>query len=169
MLWIQVGMFASKWASKRWGGTNPATETDPGSWNYLSYIKGGAGGVLAAMLCNAIKPGSGQKVLDGAMSLMMYKILQNEVIVNSPAAVDLFGSDDAYTPDEYLLTGNDEWFMGSDGNYYPTGEQYRLPETTMGDSLRPVDQLGSALVPVTELGAARSTKDAYRQAYFKSI
>ena len=178
----QIGMFAAKWASKR---LDPdATETDPETWNWSSYVKGSLGGVAAAMIMNAVKRGSGQKVLDGAVNLMMYKALQNELIGKSDWAKGQFGADDDdYFPDEYLLTGQDDnyedynddddvmllgteqepYMYAEDGSIVPADDDFRMPEVEMGQStLQPVGPLGqSPLQPVGPLGGTDPFTTAY--------
>lgn len=175
----QIGMFAAKWAAKR---LDPdATETDPTSWNYSSYVKGALGGVAAAMLMNTAKRGSGQTVLNGALNLMMYKALQNELIGKSDWAKEQFGADDDdYVPDEYLLTGQDDdiydddvmllgtdqdpYMYAEDGSIVPATDDYRMqmPEVEMGGPLQPVGPLGEDILqPVGPLGAA----DPFTRAY----
>lgn len=161
MVPAQVGMFAAKWACKRFGD-NDATETNPSSWGWDSYLKGAVGGIGAGFLANMVKPGSGQKVLEGALNYITFKAVQNELVAKSSWAVEQFGADD-YTPDEYLMTGEDEsWFLGEDGNAYPTDEMYRLPEAGYGNALVDVGPLGESLVPVDQLG---SVSERYRSAY----
>lgn len=175
----QIGMFAAKWAAKR---LDPdATETDPTTWNYSSYVKGALGGVAAAMLMNTAKRGSGQTVLNGALNLMMYKALQNELIGKSDWAKEQFGADDDdYVPDEYLLTGQDDdiydddvmllgtdqdpYMYAEDGSIVPATDEYRMqmPEVEMGGPLQPVGPLGEDILqPVGPLGAA----DPFTRAY----
>jgi len=163
----QLGMFAAKWAAKRFG--EDASETDPGTWNWASYVKGSLGAVGAALLLKQFKPGMAQKALEGGLNLMMYKALENEVIAKNEWAVAQFGEGDEYTPDEYLLTGDQKWFLGQDGNYYPAQEQHRLPEAAYGDSLEPVTRLGSygdSLEPVSHLG---EEDDPFATAWFTPI
>jgi hypothetical protein len=159
-------MFAAKWAAKRFG--DEASETDPGSWNWASYVKGAIGAVGAALLIKQLKPGMAQKALEGGMNLMMFKALQNEVIAKNDWAVSQFGAEDDYIPEEYLLTGDNEWFLGQDGNYYPAQEDYRMPEASYGDVLEPVGPLGfgDALEPVGPLG---DSDDPYAAAWFTSV
>ena len=172
---FQIGMWAAKKAARSLvfgDATNYATENDAGSWNYMSYLKGSIGGIGAALLVNMLKPGMGQKVLEGAANLMVYKALMNEVVYKSDWATAQFGADtdadEAYTPDEYLMTGaNEDWFLGQDGGIYPTDELYRLPEATYG-TLEPVGPLGR-LEPVGPLGFGGSVADAYRSDYFHQI
>lgn len=157
---IQVGMFASTWAAKRFGPA--ASQTDPASWEWSSYLKGAAGGTVAAMLANAVKRGSGQKVLEGALNIMIFKALQNEVIAGSDWATAQFGeaedwtdlSQDEYIPTEYLLTGTDDepYAYDDEGNMYPADDRHRLPEVS-GGVLEPPGPLGNdALEPVGPLG-----------------
>jgi hypothetical protein len=155
-------MLAAKFAAKKFG--DAASETDPGSWNWASYVKGSVGAVLAGFAANMVRRGSGQKVLEGGLALMMYKAVQNELIVNSQWASEQFGQDD-YIPDEYLLTGNDDdpYYYGQDGQLYPADNRHRFPEVQIGGALVPVGPLGETLEPVGPLGA-----DPWRSAYVAS-
>jgi len=166
---IQIGMFAAKAAAKLFGGSEGApgaSETNPNSWTWASYLKAAAGGVGAGILTNMVKPGAGQKVLEGSLNYIIFKALQNELIYKSEWAIQHFGDDD-YTPDEYLLTGADEnWFLGADGNAYPTDEMYRLPEASYGDVLQPPGPLGDVLVSPGPLG---SVAENYRREYFQQV
>lgn len=153
--YCQLGMFAAKWAAKRFDPD--ATEADRDSWNWSSYMKGALGGVAAGMLANTMRRGAGQKVLEGALNLMVYKAVQNELIPQSDWAMNQFGQDDDYTPDEYLLTGEDDSPMmyGADGELYPADDDYRmLPEVSMGQSaMEPIGPLGASnLEPLGPLG-----------------
>jgi len=173
----QIGMWAAKKAARSFifgDATNYATENDAGSWNWASYVKGSLGGVGAALLVNMLKPGMGQKVLEGAANLMVYKALMNEVVYKSETLTAHFGADedaDEYSPEEYLLTGaNDDWFLGTDGGMYPTNDMYRLPEASMdGNAIVPVGPLGDVLTPVGPLGYYGDIEEAYRKAYFNQI
>lgn len=155
MPYVQAGMFAAKWCAKRFGEN--ASETDPDSWNWASYLKGAVGGVAAGMVMNSFRRGSGQKVLEGALNLMAYKAIQNELIAGNEWATGQFGEDEEdYVPTEYLLTGTDESPMAYDeyGNQYPADDLHRLPEVS-GSALEPVGPLGAysnALEPVGPLG-----------------
>jgi hypothetical protein len=168
---LLVGMFAAKWAAKRWGTTNPATEIDPAGWNWGSYLKGGLGAVLAGIAGNMIKRGSGQKILEGGINLMLYKAVQNELIVNSPWALAQFGAESDYTPSEYSGYGEEyegygeeyegddyqpgDRIQGEDGQQYMLGQdgEWRAAGYGYGDELAPVTSLGgSVLEPVGRLG-----------------
>lgn len=115
-----AGMMAAKWAAKRFGG---ASETDPASWTWASYLKGSLGAAAGGILANQFRRGWGQKVLEGGLSLMVYKALQNELIVESPWATSQFGYDGygaERTPG--TIEENDEgepFILGDDYQWYP--------------------------------------------------
>jgi hypothetical protein len=149
------GMFAAKWAAKRFG--DAATETDPATWNYASYLKGAGGAAAAGFLMNMIRPGTGQRVLEGGMSLMLYKLVQNEMIAGSSFWSGQLGAEEeeGYSPgDVETDSSGAPYILGDDRNWYPlTGEE----ETGMygGDQkLVAPGPLGDALVPPGPLGAA---------------
>lgn len=170
--YTQIGMFAAKWAAKRFDPD--ATETDPTTWNWSSYVKGALGAVGAAILMNSVRRGQGQNVLEGGLSLMMYKAIQNELVPGSPWAVDQFGAEDwtdigadeSYVPTEYLLTGDEDMPIAYDdmGNPYPADDRHRLPEISemAGGVLEPVGPLGDVLEPVGPLGFGA---DPFAEAY----
>lgn len=155
----QIGMFATKWLAKRFGPE--ATDLDPDSWNWSSYLKGGLGAVLAGFLAQMIKPGMGQKVMAGGLNLMIYKMIQNELIVDSTWASEQFGAEETY-PSGYL-PGDVE--TDAKGTPYLLGEDmqwHQLPDSSVGDVLEPVGPLGQeSLVPVGPLGDALD--NVYRQ------
>jgi hypothetical protein len=171
MPYIQAGMFAAKAGAKI---LDPdATETDPATWNWSSYFKGAIGGVVAGMVVNSFKRGKGQKVLEGALNLMAFKAIENELIAGSggwiernlgqEVEIDVLGQGD-YTPDEYLMTGTDANPQAYDqnGNPYPADDRHRIPAGYMGaEALEPVTALGAeALEPITALG-----QDPWQKAY----
>lgn len=163
-LWLyQLGMMAAKWAAKRFGPS--ATQIDPASWNYGSYLKGALGGVGAGIALNMIKPGTGQRVMEGALNLMAFQLLQNELIQKNEWATGQFGAnenqviyDDTGTP--FLAT--------SAGEMLPLDERHReeLPVSGLGDALEPVSHLGEALVrpgPLGNVDPIAQYYEAYRQ------
>lgn len=144
---FQFGMFASKWLAKRFGGG--ASETAPESWGWKEYLQGGLGAVAAGFVAQMVKPGTGQKVLEGGLNLMIYEMIQNELIAGSAWATGQFGADETS-----YLPGDVE--QDETGRNYLLGEDYQwraLPETTMGETLQPVGPLGETLEPVGPLGA----------------
>lgn len=143
----QTGMFAAKFAAKL-GGAD-ATETDPATWDWASYIKGSAGAVGAALLMGMLKRSHAQKVLEGGLNFIVFKAIQNELIPQSEWAQNWLGqADEEYVPDEYLMTGTDDYplMFGQDGELYPADDRHRmLPEVEMegyGDVLERPGRLG---------------------------
>lgn len=156
----QIGMFAAKWLSKRW---DDATESDPTTWDWTTYAKGAAGAVGAAILMNQIKSGSGQKVLEGGLNFVFYKVIQNELVQPSTWGAEQFGAEDPYIPTEYLLTGDDDdpYGFDDDGEEFPVDDRHRLPAVSMMDGvLEPVGPLGDVLEPVGPLGEGDDYADA---------
>lgn len=156
-----VGMLGSKWISKRFGGG--ASEMDPESWTWRSYLQGAAGAVATAYIVNMFKRGSGQKVLEGGLSLLVYELIQNEFVAGSEWATEQFGLQGFGADDEDAYS----YFPGDvettpDGKTALLGQDYQwreLPEGDYGGSLEPVGPLGQ-LEPVGPLGS----DDPYRNA-----
>lgn len=178
---LNVGMFAAKFAAKRFG--DPATETDPSTWNYTSYLKAAGGGIAAGMLVNMLKPGMGQKVLEGALAFTIFKAVQNELIVKSEGATKWFGGAD---DPNVLDIGDDGAYLGE----LPLDESHRMngpmtmPELTVGGwdgeddygdddygydgDVVPINRLGDVMVPPSSLGlgdARTALKAAYMRDY----
>jgi hypothetical protein len=149
------GMFAAKWAAKRFG--QPATETDPSSWNYASYLKGAAGAAAAGFIANMLRRGTGQRVLEGGMSLMLYKLIQNELIPNSPFWTGQLGADaeGGYSPGDVETDAEGEpYILGDDLQWYPlTGASDTGMYGAGGGALVTPGPLGDALLTPGPLGA----------------
>jgi len=152
---MSIGMMAAKWAAKRFG--EAATETDPESWNYASYLKGAAGAAAAGFLANMVRRGSGQKVLEGGMALMLYKLVQNELVPKSEWAQSQFGAESSYR-EPGVIEENDAgepYILGEDYQWRPlnAADDYRmLPQNQYDGTLVTPGPLGDALVPVGPLG-----------------
>ena len=175
-----LGMFAAKWAAKRFG--QAASETDPSTWNYASYIKGSVGAVVAGMLANMLKPGSGKYVMRGGLSLMGYKLLENEVFVNSPFWTAQFGEGEGeggYAPGDVETNSVGEpYILGDDGQWYPLqgaddyralpegGSEYIMGQDYYGDALVSPGPLGDALVSPGPLGATDLDR-AYNRTFLR--
>lgn len=158
-----LGMFAAKWAAKRFG--DAATETDPNTWNYASYLKGAAGAAVAGFLANMVKRGSGQKVLEGGMSLMLYKLVQNELIAGTSFWSTQFGAtNNNRVPG--VIEENSEgepYILGEDLKWYPLegADDYRMEPELYGDTLVEPGPLGlgDALIEPGPLGASTTELD----------
>jgi len=149
-----VGMFAAKWAAKRFG--EPASETDPASWNYASYLKGAGGAAAAGFLANMLKPGMGQKVLEGGMSLMLYKLLQNELIAGNTFWSGQLGATERVPGVVEENEAGEPFILGEDYEWYPLdgADDYRMePDMPiLGEALVEPGPLGEALVEPGPLG-----------------
>lgn len=162
-----AGMMGAKWMAKRFDPA--ASETDPGSWNWSSYLKAGLGAVATAIIAQNIKRGTGQKVLSGGLAYVSFKLVQNELIADSTWWSGQFGAEDDYVPDEYAGAGyvpGDVEYSGGQGYLLGEDEQWReLPSGYSGQAdLRPVGRLGadytSPLEPVGPLGNDAAYVDA---------
>lgn len=163
-----VGMFASKWAAKRFG--DAATETDPSTWNYASYLKGALGAAGAGFLANMVKPGSGQRVLDGGLALMAYKLVQNELVPKSTWATNQFGA----VREPGTIEENDQgepFILGEDMQWYPMegADDYRMLPEAYGDELTEPGPLGfgDSLTEPGPLGAGGDLTDIYRRSFLR--
>jgi hypothetical protein len=160
-------MMAAKWAAKRFG--EAATETDPASWNYASYLKGAAGAAVAGFLANMVKRGTGQKVLEGGMSLMLYKLVQNELIAgNSFWSGQLGAANDRYPGVIEENSEGEPFILGEDNQWYPLegADDYRMMEPELyGDALVEPGPLGDALVAPGPLGASDELDDLYQRSF----
>lgn len=169
---IQVGMFATKFSARKWGG---ATETDPSTWDWAAYAKAGAGAIAASFLMNMAKPGWGRRVLAGGANYLVFKMIQNELIERSATAKAWLGEDD-YMPTEYFgETDPDllelEQFEGpvmydEYGRGLPADDSHRFPAAPYAGELEPPTRLGGTPVPVTQLGAAGDVKPEYAKAWW---
>ena len=171
-----VGMFVAKWAAKR--GTPAALEDDRSSWNGMTYIKGALGAAAGGYLANMIRPGTGQRVVEGGLSLLLYKAAQNHLMPKSTWAMNQFGasSEGRYMPGDVETNDAGEPFiLGQDGQWVPLDEgEGGVPElmgqdwTTMGDSLEPAGRLGDYTEPPGRLGFGwqSPTSAAYAHALF---
>lgn len=181
-----VGMMAAKWASKLFKAGS--TETDPESWTWRSYLQGGLGALAGGFLMQMVKPGWGQKTLEGGINLILYKVVQNELVAGNAWATNQFGQENDYVPDEYMEglgageyipgevypgTDGSPYLLGEDNQWYPVDDSYRLPEADMSDDLVPVSRLGGLgddLVPVGPLGEDKWGRallsDDYTEAFF---
>ena len=149
-----LGMFAAKWAAKRFGLA--ATEADPASWNAASYMKGALGSVGAALLMNMVKPGSGHTVLRGGLALMAYKLVENKFISQSPFWSGQLGADEPMmgaerVPGVIEMNGLGEPFiLGEDYQWKPLNgvDDYRA----ISDGYGAEEMYGDALVRPGPLG-----------------
>lgn len=152
------GMLAAQYAAKRFaegGGANDPT------WTWKNYAFGVAGAFAAGIGGELIKKGSGYQFLQGGLSLMMYKMVTNELVEKSPWVAENLGETTYLTPDVVLGTDGNYYspgdtYLGQDGEVYLLGENgYWAPVTAeMGGTLAPPTALGGSLAPPGVLGDA---------------
>ena len=104
------GMMAAQWGAKKFsegGGAN-----DP-NWEFRNYLTGGAAAFAAGFLAENLRRGYGQKVLEGGLALLGYKLLVNEVAPQSEWMMEQFGEEDEFEAvfgqdDEFIMMGETE-------------------------------------------------------------
>ena len=175
---ITGGMLAAKFAAKQFA--DGGAEGD--NWTWQNYGMGLLGGFVAAAATQAVfraPKATGQKVMEGAISLMMYKGFVNEIAPMNDRLDSWFsgdeennnylGQDEGWAEIGDVWQGDDvDYIQGADAHWRPVDESHRLPATTMGDELVPVDPtmgFGDELVPVdpTMGSAAYDWDDAYNR------
>lgn len=169
------GMLAAKFAAKRFADGGGEGE----DWTWKNYGFGILGGFVAAVGTQMIfktPRATGQKVMEGALALMLYKAFVNEVVPKNDTLVEWFSGDDEVHPDYMGATDEgdpgDVWqgdqadfVMGADRYWRDIDDNQRmLPanQSTMGDALiQPTADMGDALVqPTADMG-----DDDYSRAY----
>lgn len=177
------GALAAQWAAKRFapgGGAN-----DP-EWSMSNYLFGGLGAFGAGAIAETLKRGTGQKVLEGGLLLLVYKAFINQIAAGSEWLTEQFGEDEMHPA--YMLGQNEEEFealmgaeeyepgdayvdgigetyvMGQDRAWYPADESHRLPMTGYGETSAPPGQLGETSAPPGSLGV-----DPYSEALLGQV
>lgn len=158
------GMMAAQFAAKRFADGGGANDPD---WTWKNYALGVAGAFAAGVGGEMIKRGSGHQFLQGGLSLMMYKIITNELSQKSAWVSENLGVD-YVVPDMVLGTDGNYYspgdtYLGDDGEVYLLGENgYWSPVTSeMGGTLAPPTYLGGTLAPPTALGDQADYARAY--------
>jgi len=152
-----LGMFAAKWAAKR--GTPNALESDPSTWDGMTYLKGGLGAAAAGYLANMVRPGSGQKVLEGGLTLLLYKAAQNHLIPKNNFLTNQFGASSGYQPgDVEVNEAGEPFILGQDGqSWIPMDDQSGIGFGDYGEEIENWEMMGlgsNALEPPGPLGFA---------------
>ena len=151
-----AGMFLSKFVGKRFGGGGDTLDAD--SWTARTFLQMGLGAVGAGVIGNFIKPGFGQKAMDGATAKLIFDILNYELVLKNETMRGLFGQDDDDYDLQYEELPLEGW--GVDDSY-----RYDLPELPEGmeGELEPVGRLGfgDVTLPTSRLG-----DDPLRQALY---
>lgn len=169
---LGFGMFGAKFLAKRFSGG--ASEADPSTWTIRTYLQMGGGAILAAMAANLLRPGMGQKVMEGGFALLLFKLIQNKLIQQNATATSWLGAAEV-EPGSGLLLDLDgsPYMLGPAGEELPLDESHRMSEgyegfgeeeswadgygeeESWGESLvepGPLGRFGETLVPVSQLG-----------------
>lgn len=170
-------MLAAKWAAKKFPGMEGGADTD--NWTFKNYLAGGAGALIAGFIAENFKKGVGQKVLEGGIDLLMYKIFMNEVVPQNTFLTEQFGAEDEIVllgedDEPVVLLGEDDddeidegdlllgddgelYMMGADGYTRPVDESHRILAAEMANralNARPVNGYGGELMRPGALGFA---------------
>jgi hypothetical protein len=172
------GMYAAKF------GANKLSQNggDDVEWDMKAYLGAGLGAYVGGMIANAIKKGSGQKVMNAGIAYVAFKAVRNELISRSEFATAQLGDDvedllhPDYQGDGDILYGEDEetYIMTEDGwrtadesdRLMGAAEDERYPTVVpatarLGEA---PDERYPTVVPATaRLGGA---DDVYRKAFF---
>jgi len=151
-----LGAVATKFAAKKFA--DGGAESD--NWTWKNYAFGALGGFVAAFIMSAAlkKRGAAQKVFEGSLLLLGYKIFTNEIAPKNDTLEEWFGeADEDFDPYDGVGDPGDIWtgseidyVKGADGAWRPAGEAHRLPQGQqrgMGDVLvTPDPRFGDVLV-----------------------
>lgn len=127
-----LGAIAAKFAAKKFAASGGELD----NWSWKNYLLALAGGGVAAIATSAIIRGRGniaQKVFEGAMLIVGYKIFTTELAPQNATLNAWFGSYGQlpYGAPEYgqIYQGDQtDYITGADQFYRPVDESHRLPE-----------------------------------------
>mgnify|MGYP000739870988 CR=1 FL=1 len=165
---LLFGALCAKFAAKKFA--SGGGEMD--NWTWKNYLLGLTGGLIAAFGTGAIlrKRAAAQKVFEGALLLVGYKLFTNDIATQNQTLESWFGADDDFDPYGDLSDGmGDIWQSGSsnyvrgvDGYWRPSDERHRLPGGFSPMKGMPQkQQFGDVLVdPDSRYGDVMVTPDA---------
>jgi hypothetical protein len=155
-----MGAMAAKVVAKKFA--DGGGELD--NWTWKNYGLALLGGMLAAVGTSAIfksKRSTAQRVMEGSLLLVAYKIVTNEIAPTNDTMEEWFGADDDSVHPDYLgadrllpvdptmglgasdmleLPDGDTFVRGEDGNWAPTDDSHRMDMD--------MDGMGSRITPV---------------------
>jgi hypothetical protein len=162
-------MFIAKWGTKL--GTPDALENDPATWTGMSYLKGGGVAAGAGIVLNMVRPGWGQRVVEGGLQLLLYKAIQNHVIPKSTWATTQFGgaNESSYQPGDVETNSAGEPFvLGQDGQTWIPLDSGDSGVPALAGPLEVPGRLGDAFEPPGRmgLGFGQDTSAAFARRLF---
>lgn len=168
---LMFGALVAKFAAKKFADGGSESE----NWNWKNYAFAGVATVGVALLAGAVlkKKVPAQKILEGGLLLLGYKLFTHEIAPMNTYTESWFGgAEDDFNPYSGLGEGepgdlvedNGETFIkGIDGYWRPASESHRLPAASrsMGDVMVNPDPryggLGEVMVqPNARYGATGS-------------
>lgn len=177
---LLFGAVAAKFAAKRFA--EGGGEMD--DWSWKNYLLALTGGLVAAIATSALIKGRGnlaQKIFEGSMLLVGYKIFTTELAPKNPTLSSWFsGYGQIPEGNEYgdIWRGDDADYMtGADNFYRPLDESHRTPEAaglgqivpataTMGDEVVPATPVMGGLGQDVDISpSARSISSEFESAY----
>ena len=148
-VWLFAGMFAAQFGAKKFGGENTANLGQPETWTAMSYVKGGISGTVFAVVANMLRPGSGQKVIEGSIAHLLFQLAQNYGVNASEWAKGQFGEVNPGLPELQMGPGGDMELLGYGyGEAIPITDDYRM----LGDEVVNRDQFGDLQASAGRLG-----------------
>lgn len=139
---LLFGALCAKFAAKKFA--EGGSESD--NWTYKNYLLALAGGFVAAFGTSAIlkKRAAAQKVFEGALLLVGYKIFTGEIAPKNASLESWFGQTD-FDPygslgavngiGDIWQSGSSNYVRGVDGYWRPADESHRLPASRSTQSL----------------------------------
>jgi len=190
MIPMVLGALAAKLAQKRFG--DKTSEDASGGWTWKDYLVGAAGGLVASLGSRYLfkaNPQTSQKVLEGAFTILLFKLITQEIVPMSSTAKDWLGADDmlgegetwsgygqetygqeTYGQETYGIGDLFEspegvqYVLGADGQWRPIDSSNRL----IGDvddfaAMVEPSAMGEALSPVSRFGDSLLTPGRFGQ------
>lgn len=174
------GALAAKFAAKKFAEGGAETE----NWTWKNYGWGILGMGIAAVGTSAIFRGRrnvAQKVFEGGLLLLTYKLFTNELAPRSEYLESWFGEDEDIYPDmsgysdnvaregDIWQNQNEAYVMGADGYYRPVSEMHRqvLPQHNMGIDIQPADPTFGIDIEPADPTFGKTITDEYEEAYAK--
>jgi hypothetical protein len=146
---LALGMFLTQFGCKRFSSEFEANLGDPQSWSAMSYVKGGIAGTVAAIAGNMLRPGIGQKLLEGSFAHLLFQLAQNYGIQPNDTMKSWFGQDPMNLPEVQFDAQGNPLMMGAWGQV-PITEDYRM----LGDEVVSEDRYGDVQASPGRLGNA---------------
>ena len=163
------GMLIAQFFAKKFAGGGGANNPD---WTVKNYAFAALGALAAGLAGNMIKKGSGQEMFKGGLSLVLYKIVTNEIAPQNKWLESQLGQFDQLNPAysaagylpayEYDVEEDTEYLLGqyaeaADPNYPDIGQD----EFPLGEPVVRAGTLGEAITEVSDLG-----EDPYSAAFY---